>query len=469
MGRKRILARGLSLVALDAAVFLIANHVAAAVIFKMTLRDFISRNFYFTAFIGTVLVMNFYFFDLYYTLKDFRRFRQAVNLVVAVSVSFVVSAVVVLLDRSVSMAGRHLLIFFAVILAGTAFNRMIFSLVSRNTVSKRAVFIGLNDSAVFLARRLEKMWSDGENPGIEIAGYISCPETPTEGTGGLSCLGEMKDLEKILKNEKISLMIHARKPGANGNLIEGVVAAKLRGIDLVSVGGLFSAITGQVPYEDVDEEWLIEECLRGNKFTEIRVKRILDVILATVFFILFLPVMLIIAIIVKSGSRGPVFYTQERIGRLGKPFRIIKFRSMTVEGPVRRCKPDDWYENNAHRINRMGHFLRRTHLDEIPQFLNIIKGDMSIVGPRPEMEMYIRQCQKAVPFYRLRLNIRPGLTGWAQVWYSHTSTIEGYKEKFRYDLFYLANLSLKLDLEIMARTVLRVMGYPRTHKFKEGR
>ncbi len=245
---------------------------------------------------------------------------------------------------------------------------------------------------------------------------------------------------------------------------EILIREKLAGCNLISAIALYSALTGRVPYKDVSTSWLIEDCLRANKFTQIKVKRVMDIVFGGLFFLISLPVGLLCAAIIKVGTKGAVFYVQERIGTFGVPFKIYKFRTMCeIEKGVEETA-ENWHKMNEQRITPVGKWLRKFHLDEIPQFINVIRGNMSIVGPRPEMAMFTDQCEKKIPFYRLRLAVKPGLTGWAQVWYRHTSTLSGYRQKFEYDLYYLSHISVKLDLEIMIRTVLHVLGI---HKSSE--
>ena len=147
---------------------------------------------------------------------------------------------------------------------------------------------------------------------------------------------------------------------------------------------------------------------------------------------------------------------------MGKPFKIYKFRTMHGAAVRDKGKKSGWGDllvENEDKITRLGRFLRKTHLDELPQLLNVVMGDMSIVGPRPEMELYVARCEKRVPLYRLRLAVKPGITGWAQVFYFHTSTLTGYRRKLEYELYYLKNMSLRLDLEILIRTFFLLLGY----------
>jgi len=180
-------------------------------------------------------------------------------------------------------------------------------------------------------------------------------------------------------------------------------------------------------------------------------KRLLDVLISTIAIILFLPVFIVLAIIIKSTSRGPVLYKQERIGRFGKPFNIYKLRSMRPDAengtPALSSENDD-------RITKIGKFMRKTHLDEIPQFYNVIIGDMSLVGPRPERQFYIDQIVKKAPHYTHLHKLRPGITSWGQVRYGYASDVDQMLERLPYDMMYLKNISLYIDFKIMIYTIM---------------
>ncbi|HEY5614964.1 MAG TPA: sugar transferase, partial [Bacteroidota bacterium] len=163
-----------------------------------------------------------------------------------------------------------------------------------------------------------------------------------------------------------------------------------------------------------------------------------------------LPLWLLVALLIKLDSRGPILYRQERVGRNGKLFNIYKYRSMssdaeTTSGPV-------WAEKNDPRVTRIGKILRRTHIDEIPQFINVLSGEMSVVGPRPERSYFVEKLSKELPLYKRRLKVRPGITGWAQIKYKYDQSIEDVRAKVKYDLFYIENISWRLDLKILFNT-----------------
>jgi exopolysaccharide biosynthesis polyprenyl glycosylphosphotransferase len=180
-------------------------------------------------------------------------------------------------------------------------------------------------------------------------------------------------------------------------------------------------------------------------------KRLADILLSVLGLILAAPLMIVVAMLIKIDSQGPVFYRQQRVGQNGKRFTLSKFRSMrddaeAITGPIFADKDDL-------RITRVGRGLRTTRVDELPQLLNVLKGEMSFVGPRPERPFFVEQFAKEIPYYTQRLSVRPGLTGWAQVCYSYGATVEDAVEKLRLDLYYIKNLSLILDLFIIMKTL----------------
>ncbi|MCQ2265469.1 MAG: exopolysaccharide biosynthesis polyprenyl glycosylphosphotransferase, partial [Bacteroidales bacterium] len=183
-------------------------------------------------------------------------------------------------------------------------------------------------------------------------------------------------------------------------------------------------------------------------------KRILDVLISLLAIILLCPLYLILAIGVKCSSKGPVFYLQERVGYQGKPFKIIKFRSMYVDaeknGPMLSS-------DNDPRITRFGLFMRKSRLDEFPQFFNVLKGDMSLVGPRPERQYYIDKIVERAPYYRLLLGVKPGITSWGQVKYGYAENVDQMIERMKIDLVYLENMSIQMDIKILIYTVLIIL------------
>jgi exopolysaccharide biosynthesis polyprenyl glycosylphosphotransferase len=178
-------------------------------------------------------------------------------------------------------------------------------------------------------------------------------------------------------------------------------------------------------------------------------KRILDVAVSSVVLIVGMPVWVLIALIVKLESPGQIFYKQERVGKDGERFNIIKFRSMRED--AEKAGPQ-WAHKKDPRITRVGKWLRKLHFDEVPQFVNVLNGNMSLVGPRPERPMFVESLSKEIPLYMRRLKVRPGITGWAQLKHRYDETIEDVKKKVQYDLYYIENMSLRMDMKILLST-----------------
>ena len=204
---------------------------------------------------------------------------------------------------------------------------------------------------------------------------------------------------------------------------------------------------------DIDNGDLSEALFHPGPFEEIR-KRIFDVLLATAMLILGVPLMLLVALLIRLDSKGPVMYRQERVGLRGRTFILYKFRSMHQNAEADGAP--QWATIGDPRITRVGKFIRYTRIDELPQLLNVLRGDMSLIGPRPERPYFVQQLSAAIPLYSLRHTVKPGITGWAQVKASYGASIEDGREKLRYDLYYLKHRGMRLDLMILLRT-LRVV------------
>ncbi|MBU0580253.1 MAG: sugar transferase, partial [Candidatus Margulisbacteria bacterium] len=214
---------------------------------------------------------------------------------------------------------------------------------------------------------------------------------------------------------------------------------------------LYERLTQRVPVSYIDSNWLLECCVNQNKFHTIKLKRLIDIIASFLVIILILPFALLIVVLIKFDSKGSAFFFQERLGKDGKPFMMIKFRTMDVNVKIKGA--ETFASEDYYRITRVGYFLRKFRIDELPQFINVLRGDMSLIGPRPERRVFVRDFQKKIAFYKLRLSVRPGISGWAQVNYRYATTTEEHKTKLEYDLFYIKNMSFLLDLVILFKSV----------------
>jgi lipopolysaccharide/colanic/teichoic acid biosynthesis glycosyltransferase len=225
------------------------------------------------------------------------------------------------------------------------------------------------------------------------------------------------------------------------------------GVPVVPMNLLYEQITGRVPVEHIGDHWYVALPVdpRGATTPYRGVKRVLDVLLALAGLIVTAPLFPLISLAILLDSGRPILYAQDRVTQGGRVFRLLKFRSM-VQGAEQEGRAE-WAARDDPRRTRVGRLLRRVHLDELPQLINILRGDMSFIGPRPERPEFVAQLQQQIPFYRLRLAVRPGLGGWAQVNFGYGSSVEDALVKLQYDLYYIKHQSLSLDLLILLKSI----------------
>jgi sugar transferase (PEP-CTERM system associated) len=234
-----------------------------------------------------------------------------------------------------------------------------------------------------------------------------------------------------------------------------LLRCRMEGIEVIEGNSFYEMLTGKLIVEHINPSWLIFSGGFEKSATLRFLRRLSDLVLSITTLICLFPVILLVAVLIKLDSRGPIIFSQERVGERRKTYMIRKFRSMVVDaekhsGPV-------WAQDNDRRVTRVGRFIRKTRIDEIPQLWNVFRGEMSFVGPRPEREFFVKDLEKKIPYYRERFTVKPGITGWAQINYGYGATIEDVVEKLNYDLFYIKNMSFWMDLMIVLRTVKIVL------------
>jgi len=287
--------------------------------------------------------------------------------------------------------------------------------------------------------------------GYNLAAFVS-----TDAMLGENVLGNVKtffadkNLAKNLRASNIDTVITAENPHLNPAIAQAFyecIPYKIRFLDLAQS---YELLTGRVPVSYVNQAWFLENINEHQKKIYDNLKRITDVAAASVLLAMCLPLWPLIALAIKWESAGPVFYKQERVGKNKTLFGLIKFRSMIEHAESGTAV---WAEEKDKRITKVGAILRRTHLDELPQMINIIKGDIGLVGPRPERIEFVRELEKQIPHYNIRHITKPGFTGWAQINFRYARTPMDTYEKFQYDLYYLKNRSLILDISILLKTI----------------
>jgi sugar transferase (PEP-CTERM system associated) len=267
-------------------------------------------------------------------------------------------------------------------------------------------------------------------------------------------------IDDVVQQQRVDEVIVAvREQRGGGVPMDQLLACRIRGIPVLDLAGFFERAKGEVPTDSLKASWLVY----GHGFVQdgmrTAIKRAFDVLVSSLLLVVSMPVMVITAIAIKLDSRGPIIYRQERVGLGGRPFMCLKFRSMTVD--AEKDGVARWATKNDARVTRVGAFIRRCRIDELPQLFSVLHGEMSLVGPRPERPSFVKQLQAEIPFYDIRHSVKPGVTGWAQVRYTYGASVEDARRKHQFDLYYVKNHSLFLDLLVLVETVSVVL-------FREG-
>lgn len=295
--------------------------------------------------------------------------------------------------------------------------------------------------------QVRKLLAEGL-PEAVILGYVGeeSPETEEKWLGP-----SFNVLEAAKKTEATMIVLLPDAP-LDSDIAHELLEAKLHGKMVVDIRSFYEHIVKRLPLSQINDEWLLqtEGFSLNTRGSLRRLKRASDVLLSLILLVLAAPVMLLAALLVRLESPGPVIYRQNRVGLHEKEFTVYKFRSMRTDaeknGPV-------WAAEKDPRVTRVGKFIRKTRIDELPQLWNVLKGDMSFIGPRPERMAFVKELKKTIPYYSLRHTVKPGLTGWAQVSLPYVASEEDSRRKLEYDLYYIKNMSLLLDFNIILKTM----------------
>jgi exopolysaccharide biosynthesis polyprenyl glycosylphosphotransferase len=325
----------------------------------------------------------------------------------------------------------------------------------------RTVIVGTGERAKNLRRMLEHEWV---LPAHKVVAYIRLvnPDTPeverytmADDVAVVNSTGDT--FESLVHSLGVDLIIVGLEDTEEAaRFVLGLRRLRFESVEVLTALGVAEVYGGRTSLELINEEFLLEISMESGLPTIAPFKRLMDVLVASVSCVAFSPIAILVALFTKlTDLHHPVLYSQMRVGRFGRTFRIYKFRTMR-EGAEKETGPV-WASDSDERVTRLGRILRRFRLDEIPQFVNIIRGDMSLVGPRPERPELVAELEKTVPFYRERENVMPGLTGWAQIRYGYGNTTEDAARKLEYDLYYMKHLSFALDLQILLSTLQIVL------------
>ncbi len=389
----------------------------------------------------------FYYHDLYDLTLVHSRLELLVRLLRATGTAALVLAVTCLALPAIVIGDGVFLVWLLLVLLAVPTWRFAFEGVSSDPhLEERVLFVGTGALARTVSRQIQQQ----HDFPYRVVGFVEEPGVNEETEDDVPLVGSTHELPDLVDRLRIDRIV-VGLPDRRGHLpIQELLNAKLSGVRVEDATTTYERITGKILTDGLSPSWLVfSDGFRASRVTRF-VKRAVDLGLAGVGLALALPIMVLTAVAIRIDSRGPILYRQARVGERGRVFTLLKFRSMGVDAehgtPV-------WATSDDDRVTRVGRFLRTVRLDELPQLWNVLRGEMSFVGPRPERPYFVRQLAAAVPFYAERHVVKPGVTGWAQVKYRYGSSVEDAIEKLRYDLYYIKHQSFFFDLTIVVDTV----------------
>jgi exopolysaccharide biosynthesis polyprenyl glycosylphosphotransferase len=323
----------------------------------------------------------------------------------------------------------------------------------RRAFADRVLVLGAGQ----LARRIIHAIESRPNFRYAVVGVVDDGSAVEPGDLPYPVLGPLERLDKIIDDVKPDRLIVALTERRGRMPLTQLLECAGRGIVVEDGLRTYEYFTGKLPIESLTPSFLIFSGAFRKSRMQLALRRTTSLIAASVGLLVTAPVMAVLALAIKLDSRGPVFFIDERAGRNGRPFRLFKFRTMHPLPPGQTVPAAVWDRDDTSRVTRVGRVMRRVRLDELPQFWNVLKGDMDLVGPRPEILANVQAMADQIPYYMLRQAIRPGITGWAQTRFGYSVSLEQVTEKMRYDLFYIQQMSLWLDLRILVDTVKIVL------------
>jgi sugar transferase (PEP-CTERM system associated) len=397
--------------------------------------------------LSAVFIVCMYYFDLYDSSILSNRREVLIRLLQVVGTVSIVLACLYYVYPPIELGRGIFLLGLAIVAVILMFWRRLFLAINGlPQFAERVVIFG--DAP--LGRLLFDELGTRPELGLRIVGQIS--EDVAESGEPSSVAGAARgDLARFVESQQVSRIILAMGERRGRLPVQQLLRLKNRGVIVQDGADLYEAVTGKVPYESLRLGWLLFSTGIETSRLTLALKRTTSFLISALGLSIALPLIPFIGAAIKLNSAGPVFYKQKRVGRDGKLFDCYKFRTMRADaeadtGPTFAADDDP-------RVNRVGRFLRTARLDEVPQLWNVLKGDMNLIGPRPERPKFVERFNQEIPFYQLRHIIPPGVTGWAQVFYGYGNSIEDAKQKLGYDLFYIKNMSQGLDLLILFHTV----------------
>ena len=404
--------------------------------------------------ITLVAQLSLYFNDLYESERSASYIDLAARLIQAIGITSIALAIIYILWPDM-IIGRWIffvsLVFLLLFLVSW---RILYAIaISKKLFAERAIMIGSDE----LARDIMKQIEIRKDLSYNISSIIAQNHRPSvdEKLHGIPLHVGFDHIFDVAVAENVKSIIVALDEKRGIFPVDQLLKCKVQGINIIDGESFFERVTGKLLVERINPSWLIFSEGFAKSRTSRAVKRSVGFLVSAVSLVLLSPLLLIIAAAIKLDSSGPVLFSQERVGENGKAYTLYKFRSMIADaekksGPV-------WASEDDPRITRVGRVIRKLRIDEFPQLWNVFKGDMSFVGPRPERPHFVQELQKKIPYYNERFSVKPGITGWAQVKYSYGASEHDALEKLKYDLYYIKNMSLVIDLIVIFHTIKIVL------------
>jgi len=366
---------------------------------------------------------------------------------------------VLLLDDSVQTYAHYyqsFLALFGIHFIASFIPRIIFTRIQVKKIHSgkegfKALLLGGSEKAVGIYKEIQNL---DKSIGTQFIGFVNLNGIDTLLKDELPYLGHLDDLEKVIKKYEIEEVIIALESTEHQRLSSIITRLSGTGIKIKVLPDVFDILAGSIKMTNIFGVLLLEVNPEGMPIWQQSIKRFTDISFSLLALLILIPFYIFLAIAVKTSSKGPVFFRQERIGLNGRKFKIIKFRTMFTDAEAKGPQLSSLFDP---RITKSGRFMRKARLDEFPQFYNVLIGDMSLVGPRPERQFYIDQIVAREPQFLQLTTVRPGITSWGQVKYGYAENVEQMLQRMKFDLLYLKNMSLALDLKIMLYTVLIIL------------
>jgi sugar transferase (PEP-CTERM system associated) len=393
-----------------------------------------------------VIILGLYFLDLYSNLRIYSRILMVQQVCLALGVAFISQAVLSYFSQELILPRWMMIVGSSLVLVLLPIWRLIYSnVVSRSIGARRLLFLGDSKSLDELALEAKAK----PELGFVVIGYVFDTDQPTESE--MPHLGPVADLVKIVEEQKPDAIVVGMAERRQKLPVPDLLELRFTGVPVLESASLYETAFHRVNTRDLRPSQLIFTEELGPNPTSVSLQSIYNFVLALIGVILLFPIFLLVGLAVRLSSPGPILLRQVRSGLRNKPYTLYKFRSMYQDAEARTGAV--WASKNDPRITPIGFYLRRYRLDEIPQLFNVLKGEMAIAGPRPERPEFVETLSEQIQFFRQRNCVKPGITGWAQINYGYSETIEDVVKKLEFDLYYIKHLSLSLDLYIFFHTL----------------